>query len=319
MESNMADMNGMKWIFRQIIACCSLLFVLSAEARQETNAGAASAGTAKADSAVSVSSLVASVGDKERELILLREQNKLFKDFQSLQQTTVYWSLTGVFGLVMILVGASFYTNFRFYERDKESLKVELDTKLENFGSIINSQMLDQRREADQSVERNSQRIQDIMLAQLSEVRASLDAVRLEISNDIKSVSEKQTNFEVELRSVRKSLSDAEVELRKVELEFWDAQDIPDNMIITLCQALKAASGAGDKRAVSDIYEKMAIVLKEKYEGGFGMDLDVSIYTKKMLDLCAQYDPKGVAEVKKHLSKVKVNAEPETETETENS
>jgi len=304
----------MKWICH-VIACCSLLFVFSAEAKQETNVGAASVGLAKTDGAVSVSSLVATVGDKERELILLREQNKLFKDFQSLQQTTVYWSLTGVFGLVMILVGASFYTNFRFYEKDKENLKVELDTKLENFGSIINAQMLDQRREADQSVERNSQRIQDIMLAQLSEVRASLDAIRLEISSEFKGVSESQTKFESELRSVRKSLSDAEIELRKVELEFWDAQDIPDNMMITLCQALKAAASAGDKRAVSDIYEKMVTVLKDKYEGDLGMDLDVSIYTKKMLDVCAQYDPKGVAEVKKHLSKVKVNVEAEAEAE----
>jgi hypothetical protein len=299
----------MKWLFRSLTGC-ALLIAFSVQAQQKINDTTRSTVTAKTEGAITASNSATPISSKDQELILLREQNKIFKEFQSLQQTTVYWSLTGVFGLVMILVGASFYTNFRFYEKDKENLKVELDTKLDNFGSTITAQMLDQRREADQSLERNSQRIQDIMLAQLSEVRASLDGIRSEVSNEFKGVAESLAKFDTQLVAVRKSISEAEVELRKVEIEVWDAQDIPDNMMVTLLQALKAAASTGDKQGVSDLYERMIDILKEKYhDGGNEMDMEISTYVKRNLDVGAKYDPKGFSEVKKSLSKVKIDSE----------
>lgn len=299
----------MKWIC-SVLTCCALLIAFSTEAQQKTNEGRANEVAAKAEGSVVVPALIAPVDTKEQELILLREQNRLFKEFQSLQQATVYWALTGVFGLVMILVGASFYTNFRFYEKDKESLKLDLDTKLDSFGSTINAQMLDQRREADQSVERNSQRVQDIMLTQLSEMRSSLDAIRLEVMSKFKGVADSLGKFDSELLAVKKSLSEAEVELRKVELEVWEGQDIPDNMMLTLMQALKAAASWGNKARVSDVYDDILNVLKIKYHGAAReMDFECYSYIKKNLDIGAKYDPKGFSEAKKALSLVKVEAE----------
>ncbi|WP_313005507.1 hypothetical protein [Pseudomonas sp.] len=299
----------MKGLFRALTGC-ALLIALSVQAQQKINDTTTSTVTAKTEGTITASNSATPISSKDQELILLREQNKIFKEFQSLQQTTVYWSLTGVFGLVMILVGASFYTNFRFYEKDKENLKVELDTKLDNFGSTITAQMLGQRREADQSLERNSQRIQDIMLAQLSEVRASLDGIRSEVSNEFKGVAENLAKFDTQLVAVRKSISEAEVELRKVEIEVWDAQDIPDNMMVTLLQALKAAASNGDKQGISELYERMIDILKEKYhDGGNEMDMEILTYVRRNLDVGAKYDPKGFSEVKKSLSKVKIDSE----------
>lgn len=299
----------MKWICR-VLTCCSLLIAFSVEAQQKANEGQTTAVETKAENSVVVPALVLSIDAKEKELILLREQNKLFKEFQSLQQTTVYWALTGVFGLVMILVGASFYTNFRFYEKDKDSLKLDLDTKLDTFRSTINAQMMDQRREADQSVERNSQRVQDIMLTQLSEMRSSLDAIRLEITSEFKGVADSQAKLNSELLAVKKALSDAEVELRKVELEVWEGQDIPDNMMLALMQALKAAADSGSKGGISNLYENILNVLKIKYhDTGREMDLEVYNYVKKNMGVGAKYDPKGFSEAKKALSLVKLEAE----------
>ncbi|WP_432217257.1 hypothetical protein ACREYJ_18780 [Pseudomonas kribbensis] len=299
----------MKWFCRALTGC-ALLIAFSVQAQQKASEAATKVVTAKTEAAIVVSDSATAISRKEQELILLREQNKIFKEFQSLQQATVYWSLTGVFGLVMILVGASFYTNFRFYEKDKENLKVELDTKLDSFGSTINTQILDQRREADQSVERNSQRMQDIMLAQLSEVRASLDGIRSEVSSEFKGVAESLAKFDGQLVAVRKSISKAEVELRKVEIEVWDARDIPDNMMVTLVQGLQAAASTGDKEGVSDLYERMIDILKEKYhDGGNEMDAEISTFVKRDLDVGAKYDPKGFSEVKKSLSKVKIESD----------
>ncbi|MCF5701367.1 hypothetical protein [Pseudomonas syringae] len=297
----------MKWIF-QLLACSSLLFVCAVNAQQtaEVKVEVPSAETKKEMGAVA-QNMLAPINNKNYELELLKQQNKLIKEFQSQQQTTVYWALGGVFGLVMILVGASFLTNFRFYEQDKERLKVELDTKLENFGAALSVQMLDYRREADQSVERNSQRVQDIVLGQLSEMRTSLDTIRMEISNDFKGVTEKLLKVDSELFAIHRSLSDAELELRKVELEVWDAKDIPDNMMVTLIQALTAAARASDKTGVTMVYRKMIKILNEKYHNsGLEMGVEVSNYIKRSLDLGAEFDPVGLAEVKKSLSAVSI-------------
>lgn len=53
------------------------------------------------------------------------------KDYQSSLLDTVYWSLASILMIVMFLLGYGWFTNYRQYERDKESMKTALANHVE--------------------------------------------------------------------------------------------------------------------------------------------------------------------------------------------
>lgn len=72
---------------------------------------------------------------------VLKAQVDVMKSYQDKFLSTVYWSLGGVFGIVILLVGYNWFTNFKNQEKDIQTLKnyveQELrDKKLELEGDI---------------------------------------------------------------------------------------------------------------------------------------------------------------------------------------
>lgn len=72
---------------------------------------------------------------------VLKAQVEVMKSYQDKFLSTVYWSLGGVFGIVILLVGYNWFTNFKNQEKDIQTLKnyveQELrDKKLELEGDI---------------------------------------------------------------------------------------------------------------------------------------------------------------------------------------
>lgn len=60
------------------------------------------------------------------ELIIAKAELAASRRFQDQVLTTVYWSLGTIAGLAILLVGYGWWTNFRIYDRDKQSLEREL-------------------------------------------------------------------------------------------------------------------------------------------------------------------------------------------------
>ncbi|SDU04168.1 hypothetical protein [Halopseudomonas salegens] len=85
------------------------------------------AATDSASEVESVAATDASSIDREREIELLRAQLEVRREHQTDLLQTVYWALGGVFFLVSLLVGFGWFGNFKVYERDKQSLKEEMD------------------------------------------------------------------------------------------------------------------------------------------------------------------------------------------------
>ncbi len=70
--------------------------------------------------------------DAER-IAVLQAQMELMRDYHEKILDTVYWSLGGLAGVVLLVVGLGWYTNFRIYKREVEDIKkaVESNIRLE--------------------------------------------------------------------------------------------------------------------------------------------------------------------------------------------
>jgi len=63
----------------------------------------------------------------KQQIKLLEAQLQMTRDYQGSLLDTVYWALGGVFIVVSLLLGFGWLVNFKVYERDKETLKAELE------------------------------------------------------------------------------------------------------------------------------------------------------------------------------------------------
>jgi hypothetical protein len=67
----------------------------------------------------------------DRQIELLESQLTAIREYNSSLLQTVYWSLGVVVVLAVALVGFGWFTNFRVYERDKNSIRQELLTRIQ--------------------------------------------------------------------------------------------------------------------------------------------------------------------------------------------
>lgn len=254
------------------------------------------------------------VAQKNSELLLIKEQNKLIKEFQSSQQATVYWALSGIMGFVVVLMGLSYFTNFKFYEQDKERIKTDFESRLDSYRAEMNLQLEESKRDVGGVVEHNNQLVQDRVLLQLTEVRASIESVRSELISEIKTMENNFGQLGGILKSVRLQLANAETELREVEMEVWELQGIPENMLISLGQGLLAAAEAENKSGVVRVSRKILDVIEDKF---IKVGATIGKGTVKILledfSSARVVDPTGMSKLKKALSRIPVEEDEELE------
>lgn len=73
----------------------------------------------------------------KQQVKILESQLQVMKDYQSSLLDTVYWALGGVFLIVGLLLGFGWFSNFRIYERDKETLKADLELVVRSKGDEL--------------------------------------------------------------------------------------------------------------------------------------------------------------------------------------
>ncbi|HEU4594887.1 MAG TPA: hypothetical protein VFS10_06935 [Pyrinomonadaceae bacterium] len=66
------------------------------------------------------------------EVIALRAQLETMRQYDQRLLETVYWALSATGGIVLLIIGLGWYTNFRLYKRDVVDLKREIQSSLRN-------------------------------------------------------------------------------------------------------------------------------------------------------------------------------------------
>jgi hypothetical protein len=102
--------------------------------------GQATSETLTSETAPEVVTSVATAPAQEIDVAVLQAQLETIREYNDRLLSTVHWSLGTVAGVAVLLVGFSWFTNNRSYERDKEALNKELT-------GVIKSEISDQTHE----------------------------------------------------------------------------------------------------------------------------------------------------------------------------
>lgn len=229
----------------------------------------------------------------------VKEQNKIIKQYQTSLLDTVYFSLAGVFTLAILLAGFSWFTNFKWYEKDKENIAQDFQRKANEIiiqfeSKLIESQMLFQT-ELDKKIEsfslRNTQEF-EIVRKRLDEdqdlLKQSLDKLKSEL-----------IRAESNTKRINKSLAQTNAELRQVEEYTWELKKIPYNILITQTQALRSAVESENEFLIENVLVRMKDAIEKYYiKKNVGMTKKDIDYIINNISTADTFDPIKVNEIK---------------------
>jgi hypothetical protein len=222
------------------------------------------------------------------EVKLLKAELQVVKSYQDDLLSTVYWSLGTLATIAVLLIGFSWFANFRIYERDKAALRdelhLELNDELGKLKTLFESHVVDTSRLIPEQI---AKEIQDA----ISTLAASIKA------------SEK---------NAARDLANLELELREMEHVKWLNQGVYVNALrianTMLVIALSIGSSWRISKALDALQNDLGIMTKANYSGQIP-EADSIATIIKTLDKVGTEHTILVASIKEMLAKVRSRAD----------
>lgn len=235
----------------------------------------------------------------ETELKILKEKNNLISDFQNSLISIVIWSLSAVVSVVILLVGASLFTNFKLHEKDVQRIQNDYDAKIRIFRSELEASLAKAGQGMANAQEARSQQDLNRMLDQASQVRLQFETVRLSLEEKFDQLLSGTMKFEAKVDNVEKTQIALRAELRKAEILIWEIKKIPTNVLISSLQGLDAALVSGDKWRIEDFVKEIKRVIKSDFiELGGYLDEELQQFIENRLIKLENEYPEHVSEIR---------------------
>lgn len=240
----------------------------------------------------------------ETELQILKEKNTLIADFQSSLISIVIWSLSAVVSVVILLVGASLFTNFKMHEKDVQRIQIDYDAKIKIFRSEIDSSLAKAGQEIASAQEARSQQDLDRLLDQTAQVRSQFETFRLLLEGKLEQALSKTQICEDKLDNLEKSQVDLKTEIREAAVRIWELKEIPENILISSLQGIDAALETGEKRRIKAFIEKVKKVIVSGFiEKGVNLDEGlIQIIERRLVKLGVKY-PEDTNDIRQLVAK----------------
>lgn len=240
------------------------------------------------------------------ETLQLKEQNKLLREYQGSMLSTVYWSLGVIATIVALLMGYSIFTNFKFYDQDKQRLKTELQSLIDKSQTELITRVQQERLESERIVELKNENILGNFLNQNSELQARLDTARTELSNEIKSLTSQVIKLPIELEGIKNSALRSEVEIRTIEGMVWELRGVHSNALLAQIEGIRAACASRSSVKLKYALERMSATLDTHFIAQ-GKTLSENVFTwgLEALDMATTFYPIEAAELISKLNEAK--------------
>lgn len=201
----------------------------------------------------------------ETELRILKEKNTLISEFQSSMLSIITWALGAVISTVILLVGASLFTNFKMYDKDLQRIKDDYEAKIKIFGSEIEANLAVLKRDTAAAQEVRSQQDLDRMLDQTSQVRSHFETVRASIENKLEGLIKTAASHDAIIDKMNRNTAGLTTELRRAESLIWEIKKIPSNFLLSCLQGLDAALLSDNNWDIEDFIEKIKNSLQTNF------------------------------------------------------
>lgn len=183
------------------------------------------------------------------ETLVLRAQLAEVHRFQEQILSTVYWSLGTLAGITVLLVGFGWWTNFRVYERDKQSLEKELRSTLldalraskDEHLALVEKRFLDASQQLNLASSNAETRIGTAM-------KSLIDTSEKQLSAQVLQVKSSHV-------SLRKEVQELHLAAQLQERLAARAENSFRNALQSSVSALEIANRVGDEYAVGNVLD----------------------------------------------------------------
>jgi len=199
-------------------------------------------------------------------IVLLRTQIEVMQKYDDRLLSVVYWSFSGVFLLVILVGGINWFTNYRLYERERDTLRRDVlaasTRSIESLNALFERLKEDDFRRLDEEFKKQN----DAMHAAVSDASKS---VRAQVKEDIESLKGRMS--EVQMRSLYK------------QAETYEAVQKPYHAFqtwIEYLEVVKTRGLLGFEPLVGPTFQKLSVLLKE----GFSVPFDLHVKAVKLIN-----------------------------------
>ncbi|MFJ2447288.1 hypothetical protein [Pseudomonas sp. NPDC087626] len=238
------------------------------------------------------------------ELKILKEKNVLIADFQSSLISIVIWSLSAVVSVVILLVGASLFTNFKMHEKDIQRIQQDYDAKIKIFRSDFDAILAKANQEMASAQETRSQQDLNRMLDQASQVRSLFETVRASLEERLDQLQTEKTNLETKFNSLDRNQATLRTDLFKNETHIWKIKKIPSNILLTAMQGIEAALACKDNWRTEDFISQAKDVITSAFiEPKITLDAKILELIEPKLVTLENARPKDAQEIRDLIAK----------------
>jgi regulator of replication initiation timing len=228
----------------------------------------------------------------------LRAQLAIMKDFDQRLVATVYWALSAIAALTLILVGFSWLLNFRIYDRDKAALTQELRSLLTQESAAQQARIAEQFADLQQEMTKDL-RERERLLGKAVESAAenAVQPVRLELEK----LSQRFTQASRELSGVERSV-------KQIEAREWETRGVWMNALRSYTKVLAASISENVEWQVAADLEKIRKTLEQMISANaswFASDVAALV---ALLDSIPPQHTIGVKAVKELAARVRRDA-----------
>ena len=222
------------------------------------------------------------------EVLILKAQLQTMQTSDQRLLTSVYWSLGIVGGVALLLVGYSWFTNMRIYERDKSALTQELEGKLESKFNILKSALESKQSELNKEI-----------LAQATTPLAKLEKQLTERTESLKqNLASHQEQVQNSLQAINRW---ADYNKEQADANYWEIRKVPDNERSRYQAMLSIAIDLNAEHQISRCLARLEKLMSEGSLPYWG-------YVPGILDMLDKLPPKFSTQataIREHLKKVK--------------
>lgn len=199
----------------------------------------------------------------EDQLAQVKTQNDLLKEYQSSLLSTVYWSLSFLGGITVLLIGYGWWSNAKIHEKDKEEIRQEVSNLLEKWEVDIKLTNTEFNKEQLKTVDTKIGSVFD----QLKEIEKStkdqLDRYSQDSKNINKLIADKVDSLEVASESLRIKHARLVCEVNVIEERVWDTRGVTANVLLTQAEGIVHALELGSDARVSLILNRLKDTLEK--------------------------------------------------------
>jgi len=191
-----------------------------------------------------------------QEVIALKSQIDIMREYDQKLLTTVYWSLTTVAGLALVLVGFSWFTNWRVYERDKVALQEDMEAKL-----IIRFSALKTEFEG-----AHATMLKELISRLDGKISSSTKVVEGKFETMASSLKQIETAMEANFKQVNNANTELHLQMQydvlQAEARYWELKEVPGNELNYYREMLGIALKLGSEIKISTSLARQITLMK---------------------------------------------------------